>query len=119
MIRSLLAVITAFLLLSFAAGCQSTKTQPTPATIKVVMKKYSIEPNPIRLKQGQPVTLYVSSADVQHGFSVDALKIDEPIPPGKPATITFTPQQKGEFKVQCDIICGPGHDKMQGKIIVE
>ncbi len=107
-------------LLTFSNGCQSRKFESVqPVTIKVVMKRYSIEPNPIRLKQGQPATLEISTADVQHGFSVQAFNLDEPIQPGKPATIHVTPQQKGRFNVECDIVCGPGHDDMQGTIVVE
>ena|SRR5690242_810394 len=118
--RRVLAVFLLFFIWSFASGCESRKAGPVqPVTIKVVMKKYSIEPNPIRLKEGQPVTLEVSTADVQHGFNVQALNIDEPIQPGKPATLHVTPKQKGQFNVECDIVCGPGHDNMQATLIVE
>ena len=116
--RLVLAVFLVFFM--FATGCQSRKAEAVqPVTIKVTMKKYSIEPNPIRLKQGQPTTLEVSTADVQHGFSVQALNVDEPIQPGKPATIKVTPREKGQFNVECDIVCGPGHDNMQGTVVVE
>ena len=109
-----------FFLLSFASGCKSRKAEPVePLTIKVVMKRYNIDPNPIRLKQGQPAILEVSTEDVQHGFNVQALNIDEPIQPGKPATIHVTPREKGQFGVECDIVCGPGHDNMQGTLVVE
>ena len=118
--RPVLAAFSVFSIFGFAAGCQSRKAEVVqPVTIKVNMKKYSIEPNPIRLKQGQPTTLEVSTLDVQHGFSVQALNIDEPIQPGKPATIKVTPREKGQFNVECDIVCGPGHDNMQGSIVVE
>lgn len=113
--RMLILFLSAFLFLA-GSGCQS-KAQPV--TLKVTMKKYSIGPSEIRIKQGQPVTLEVSTADVQHGFHVEGLKIDEPVQPGKPALITFTPTQKGEYKMECDIICGPHHEEMHGKIIVE
>ena len=118
--RPVFAGFSVFLVCSFATGCQSRKAETVqPMVVKVVMKKYSIDPNPIRLRQGQPTTLEVSTADVQHGFSVPALKIDEPIQPGKPASIKVTPRDKGEFKVECDIVCGPMHDDMQGKLVVE
>ena len=118
--RCVFAGFLLFFLLNLSNGCQSRKSESVqPVTIKVVMKRYNIEPNPIRLKQGQPTTLEVSTADVQHGFSIQALNVDEPIQPGKPATIQVTPQQKGRFNVECDIVCGPGHDNMQGTILVE
>jgi cytochrome c oxidase subunit II len=118
--RLVFACFLLYFLLIFSNGCQSRRPESAqPVTIKIVMKRYSIEPNSIRLKQGQTTTLEVSTADVQHGFSIEALKVDEPIQPGKPATIHVTPQQKGRFNVECDIVCGPGHDNMQGTVIVE
>jgi cytochrome c oxidase subunit 2 len=63
--------------------------------------------------------LVVSTNDVQHGFQVEQLGINEPIHPGRSAEIELDTSKKGEFKVACSIICGPGHDDMQAKIVVE
>ncbi len=87
--------------------------------INVTMKKYGIEPEVIRVKQGQKVELTVSTADVQHGFYVPDLGIKEPIQKGKPAVIVFDAKKAGTYPVQCSIICGPGHDDMHGSIVVE
>ena|SRR5687768_8556128 len=88
-------------------------------TIPVVMKKWKIEPEVIRIKRGQAVALQVSTADVQHGFYVPSLGVREPIQPRMPATIILQVYEPGEHKIECDIICGPGHDDMLGKIVVE
>jgi cytochrome c oxidase subunit II len=105
-------------LLILTAGCQ--KAQQTSAqTINVLMKKYEIQPNVIRVKAGEPVELDVTTADVQHGLDVPDLGIKESVQPGRTTKITFTPQNKGEFKVVCGVICGPRHDDMQAKLVVE
>ena len=83
------------------------------------MKKFAIEPAVIHVKQSAKVVLDVSTQDVQHGFQVPELGINEPIQPGRPAEISLDTSRKGEFKVECSIICGPGHDDMQAKIVVE
>jgi cytochrome c oxidase subunit 2 len=111
------ALIT-FLSLICAAGCGRTESEPA-RRIPVVAKKYTFEPQEIRLKKGETVLLEVTSADVQHGFSVPGLDISEPIQRGRVAQIRLTPETRGEFRVECDIICGAGHDEMAGKIIVE
>lgn len=103
------------LLLPFLAACNR---QPD-VKIDVVMKKYTITPAEIRVKKGQRVQLTVSTADVQHGFSVPDLGIKEPVQKGKPAVIVFEARRVGSFPVTCSIICGAGHDDMQGRIIVE
>ena len=87
--------------------------------IRVTMRKFAIEPGVIHVKQGANVVLDVSTQDVQHGFQVPELGINEPIQPGRPAEIPLDTSRKGEFKVECSVICGPGHDEMQAKIVIE
>ena len=83
------------------------------------MRKFAIEPDVIRVKQGEDVMLTVSTEDVQHGFEVEEMGINEPVQPGKPVEIHLNTLKKGEFRVACSIICGPGHNDMTGKIVVE
>ena len=108
------AVLISILLLS---GCRS-RTTPTEK-IQVVMKKYSIDPPVIRIKSGTTVELLITTADVQHGFDVPKLGIKEPVQPGKTTSIVLDAPPKGEYSVVCGIICGPHHDDMGGKLIVE
>jgi cytochrome c oxidase subunit II len=114
--KYLLVILVCFLLA--AAGCQNKGT-PGAERIKVVMKKYTIEPAVIHVRAGQATDLEVSTADVQHGFKVEGLGISEPVQPGKPAVITLKSPAKGEYKVVCGILCGPHHEDMQAKIVVE
>jgi cytochrome c oxidase subunit 2 len=110
----------AFLALSFAifaTGCQ--KQSHADQHIQVVMKKYAIEPAVIHVRSGQITELEVSTADVQHGFDVPGLGIKEPVRSGQPAVITLKNPPKGEYKVVCGIICGPHHEDMQAKLVVE
>jgi cytochrome c oxidase subunit II len=98
------------------SGCDSAKPD---VVIPVVMKKYAFDPPVIRVKKGQVVELDVSTADVQHGFTVPDLGIRESIQPHRPAKIVFKADRAGVFPMTCSIICGPGHDDMAGKIVVE
>jgi heme/copper-type cytochrome/quinol oxidase subunit 2 len=99
------------------AGCQ--KSQGPAQHVNVVMKKYTFEPSVIRVKAGQPVELDVTTADVQHGFDVPELGIKESVQPGRTTAINFTPTTKGEFGVKCGVICGPHHDDMAAKLVVD
>ncbi len=110
-----------FVLLSFfviISGCQKKDASGAPR-IKVVMKKYSIDPAIIRVKAGVNTELEVSTPDVQHGFDVPLLGIKEPIRLGQPAIIVLKAPAKGEYSVVCGIICGPHHDDMVAKLVVE
>jgi cytochrome c oxidase subunit II len=114
-----LVLATLVLLPLLMAGCQGKLGQKKPVRIKIVAKKYQFDPSEIRVKKGDEVVLEVTTADVQHGFHLADLGISEPIQKGKVAEIRFTAGNRGEHKIQCDIICGPRHEEMVGKIIVE
>jgi heme/copper-type cytochrome/quinol oxidase subunit 2 len=108
------------LLLGFvvlASGCQ--RKQPADEHIAVVMKKYAIEPAIIRVKAGERVELSITTTDVQHGLDIPALGIKAPVQPGRTAHVYFTAPGKGEYPMACGVICGPHHDDMVGKLIVE
>jgi heme/copper-type cytochrome/quinol oxidase subunit 2 len=116
--------LLSLLFLSFVAfsvlaiGCRS-HSDGAAQHISVVMKKYAIEPEVIHVKAGETTELDVTTPDVQHGFDVPGLSIKEPVRPGQTTTITLKSPPKGEYKVVCGIICGPRHDDMVAKLIVE
>jgi cytochrome c oxidase subunit 2 len=83
------------------------------------MKKWAIVPARIAVPQGARVELVVSTADVEHGFNVPALDINEPVQPGKPASVRFLAQTPGVYPMRCSIACGKGHDRMAGEIVIE
>jgi len=101
----------------FLLGCQ--KNQPADERIRVVMKKYTIAPPEIRVKPGERIELDVTTADVQHGFDVPELGIRQPVQPGRTTVIYFTAPSTGEYRVACGVICGPHHDDMRGKLVVQ
>ena len=103
------------------SGCSRTPTYsgPPDTVIKVVMKKWAIEPSRITLPQGARVELVVSTADVEHGLGVRGLAINEPVQPGKPAVIRFLAQTPGTYPMRCSILCGKGHKDMLGEIVIE
>ena len=107
----------AIVFLVLSSGCNLNKRPPV--RVKITAHKYSYEPPVIHVKQGEQVELEISTTDVQHGFEAKGLGIDESIQKGKPAIVIFKAERRGEYSVNCDIICGPGHDGMEGKIVVD
>ena len=73
----------------------------------------------IKLKEGQTYRLHISSADLQHGFSLLPMNMNFQVLPGYDHVLTITPTEKGEFQIICNEFCGIGHHLMTGKIIVE
>jgi cytochrome c oxidase subunit 2 len=98
-------------------GCSRFSREPV--RIDITARKYKFEPAEIRVKHGSVVELHITSRDVQHGFDIPELGIKEPIPKGGTAVFRFRADRRGEFRIACSIVCGPGHDDMQGRLIVE
>lgn len=105
------------------AGCGKrtpTYSGPPNTVIKVVMKKWEIDPSRIVVPQGARVELVVSTADVEHGLGVSGLGINEPVQVGQsPAVIRFLAQTPGTYPMRCSILCGKGHKNMLGEIVIE
>ena len=119
MLRKTIFILVILVFALLLNACNSKPSMHTFKSQRVTMRKFAIEPDVIRVKQGEEVVLTVSSEDVQHGFEVEDMGINEPVQPGKPAEIHLDTSKKGEFRVACSIICGPGHNDMTAKIVVE
>lgn len=72
----------------------------------------------LKLKRGATYRIYLSSTDVQHGFSLQPLNMNFQALPGYVYVLTLTPRDTGEFPIVCNEYCGLGHHLMTGKLIV-
>jgi cytochrome c oxidase subunit 2 len=72
----------------------------------------------LELEKGQTYRLHLSSADWQHGFSLQPENINMQVIPGYEMVLKITPNKSGEFSVICNEYCGIGHHQMIGKIYV-
>lgn len=115
------AILLLLPLFLWIPGCGKktpTYSGPPNTVLSVLMKKWAIVPDRITVPQGARVELVVSTADVEHGFAVPGLGINEPIQPGKPAVVRFLAQTPGSYPMRCSIACGRGHDQMTGAIVI-
>jgi cytochrome c oxidase subunit 2 len=72
----------------------------------------------VELQKGQSYRLHLSSADWQHGFSLQPVNINIQVHPGIEHVVTITPTTSGVFSVVCNEFCGAGHHQMTGRIRV-
>lgn len=86
--------------------------------VRVTARKFEFVPERIELKQGEPVVLEFTTADVLMGFNAPDFKVRADIPPGQVARVRLTPDRAGEFEFFCDNFCGEGHETMSGMIRV-
>lgn len=72
----------------------------------------------LRLPLGRPVEVRMRSLDVQHALSLPDFRVRRDMIPGRSTHTRFVPTRVGEFEMVCSELCGPGHYKMQGRILV-
>jgi cytochrome c oxidase subunit II len=106
---------------------QTSKTADTPKVaaknpatgnvvdIKVMAKDFEYDKKEIHVKKGDKVRITLQSDDGGHGFALPAFNVN--IQGNKSAE--FIAAKTGTFEYHCSIVCGTGHSKMTGKLIVE
>lgn len=66
-----------------------------------------------------PVVVQMSAFDVVHAFYVPQLRIKQDAVPGLVTTFWFQATRTGQFEIACSALCGNGHYKMRGSLIVD
>jgi cytochrome c oxidase subunit II len=84
-----------------------------------VARIFSFSPTEIRVPAGSRVTFYVTSADVEHGFSIPETGVNTMVTPGWVSSVSHTFKQRGTFLLVCNEYCGGGHQMMAAKVTVE
>ena len=130
--------------LALTMGLLAVSVAPTIAApqmsaarvIEVSAKKYEFAPAEIHVKKAERVELRVHSVDDTHGIKVDVypegakgktaqgLVFDHPEANGKvekkvDQVLDFVAAEPGTYDFKCAKLCGMGHGRMQGKLIVE
>ena len=84
-----------------------------------VARIFSFTPASIEVPAGSHVTFYVTSADVEHGFSIPETGVNTMVTPGWVSSVGHTFPTPGTFLLICNEYCGSGHQLMAAKVIVK
>jgi len=84
-----------------------------------VARVFSFTPASIEVPVGSRVTFYVTSADVEHGFSIPATGVNTMVTPGWVSQVSHTFNERGTFLLVCNEYCGAGHHMMAAKVEVK
>ena len=78
-----------------------------------------VVPGELHLPVNRQVVMQLSSKDVIHSFGVPAMRVKQDAIPGLLSPVWFTPTGAGRFDIACSQLCGLGHYRMRGVIVVE
>ena len=80
--------------------------------------KFTYSPAVLHVNPGDKVIIELASTDVVHGLYVDGYDFTITAEPGQPATLSFTADRSGTFRLRCSVTCGALHPFMTGKLQV-
>jgi heme/copper-type cytochrome/quinol oxidase subunit 2 len=103
-----------------AFGYEGYLRSATPNEFTLIGQDGEWSPKTLRVRQGEPVRLRLTSGDVMHGFAIKGMNVRvREIHPGKFATFEFIADKPGTYTFGCTILCSPKHEDMRGTLIVE
>ena len=72
----------------------------------------------VHLPVGRTAYIKLRSLDVLHSFAIAAFRVKQDVVPGIVGSTKFVPTQLGEYEIGCAELCGMGHYRMDGTVIV-
>lgn len=87
-------------------------------TIEVVASRQGFQPRVVNVRRGQPVRLLLTTADVDHCFALDALRVEKRIVPGKTTVLDLMPDRSGTFPFYCCLETDAAADTENGRLVI-
>lgn len=100
---------------SSASSPPSTSAAAAGKAITIDAKNFEFDQKEIKVKKGETISLTLKNSQGNHSIKIEGY--DKEIKGNE--TVTFTADKAGEFNFLCATMCGAGHAKMTGKLIVE
>lgn len=85
-----------------------------------IARMWSFDPLEVELPAGSRLDIYLTSADVAHGFLVNKKAVNLMAIPGQVTftSVVFDKNETGTYSVVCHEYCGTNHHSMEGRIYV-
>lgn len=74
--------------------------------------------NELHLPAGKPAIIHLGSKDVIHSFALNAMRVKQDAIPGINVPVYFTPTKPGNYEISCAQLCGLGHYRMKGELVI-
>ncbi|ADC90202.1 cytochrome c oxidase subunit II [Thermocrinis albus DSM 14484] len=92
---------------------------PNRYEIHYLARMWYFEPSDVEIPAGSTVDIYLTSADVIHGFHIDGTNVNLMAIPGTVAYARVKFDKPGVYHIVCHEYCGIGHQDMATKIVVK
>ncbi len=96
----------------------SVRAAPASSTIELRVSRRGFEPSRLSLRRGESVRFVVSSADDEHCFAIDALRVEKRVRAGRATRFELTPERSGVFPYYCCLESGEAAKVERGQLTV-
>ena len=86
-------------------------------TVRMIAEQFLFVPRCVLVPAGMPVRLRITSADVEHKFSVEGINYQAEATPGVVIETTLNFPKPGTYEVPCREFCGAGHYAMRSEVL--
>ncbi len=86
------------------------------AELEVTVSSRGFKPAHIAARRGETLNVQLSSADGEHCFALDALRIEKRVLPGKRTLVEIVPDRAGTFVFHCCL--EPRSEAERGRLVV-
>jgi heme/copper-type cytochrome/quinol oxidase subunit 2 len=105
--------------LALAAALATAGAAATPAPeIQIRASRQGFDPAVVNVRQGETVHVVLSSADGEHCFAIDGLRVEKRIRPARTTTFDLTPDRAGRFPFYCCVETGRQAEVERGELVV-
>jgi heme/copper-type cytochrome/quinol oxidase subunit 2 len=108
----------AALALLAVAGAPSAAPAAPPSPVEIKASRRGFQPARVTVRKGESVRIVLSSADGEHCFAVDALRIEKRIVPGRATSFDLVPDRTGTLPFYCCLEVGRAAETERGELIV-
>jgi heme/copper-type cytochrome/quinol oxidase subunit 2 len=88
------------------------------ADVAVRVSERGFEPSRITVRRGEATRLVLQSADGEHCFAIDALRVEKRVVPGRPTRVDLVPVKAGVFPFYCCLASGEAARIERGELTV-
>jgi cytochrome c oxidase subunit 2 len=96
----------------------SSASQSLVPSVELRASRSGFRPPRLTLRRGEPVHVVLTSADGEHCFAVDALRIEKRVVAGRPTRFELTPERSGVFPFHCCLESGEAAERERGELTV-
>jgi heme/copper-type cytochrome/quinol oxidase subunit 2 len=89
-----------------------------PSTVEIKASRRGFRPATVGLRKGEAVRIILTSADGEHCFAVDSLRIEKRILPARATTFDLVPDRVGTFPFHCCLETGKAEETERGELVV-